>query len=856
MLRLSEPRAFLRSCLSPLLALVVALPTLAAAPHRSYERLVSSNGFAVASYDVATRRIDTFLEHPYRFRQPRPGDVDDLCFGADETRDLAFDAYFGVRSGSGAGERGEWLPALSLLEHGYEAGTGILHAAHAAGADGQLRVDTWSFVPMALERPVLVQLARVRNDSGASVPASVYALYNFHLGNAAGGREPSSSAEQVSAAGAAVPAFTLYEYSDESEGTMAYVALTPLAHHEVSTAAGGVYSKLGALADLNDVSSTSGAANDVVPGFQGAAVELAPAGELWFASAVVWAGDSDAQADVEDTLAWWSSRTPSQVLDAERAAWSAWHTTPPVGLDVEQTKLWRQSAAFLRMGQVREPGGGFGQILASLPPGDGDVNAQWNISWVRDMAYAVVGLARAGHLEEAWSALAFQLQAGPGKHTAVVGDDYRISITRYFGDGSEESDCNEDGPNIEYDGFGLFLWSLGEYVRAGGAISDIAPFWPVIEGEIADVLISLLDDDGVVRADSSIWEVHWNGNERRFTYTSLAATAGLCELASLAGALGHHDDAARFSTAGARVRDAVVTHHTDATGVLAQSREDLLSGSQYIDAATVEAINWGVIDPAGAVADATLDALLSDLVVDGSPGIMRNDDGGWYDSQEWVFVDLRLIPALVAAGEVSKANELITWLEGHALLNDLQLAELQEETTADYAGSIPMVGFGAGAYLIARSPGAVLPPACGSYASEPLLVDSDAGAADGGLEQDAGGDGDGDAGDVSGPDAGEPPLDDAGDDVGVDAGAGDEAGPPAHDDAGQPGFDAGTSLNDGGDDRPPAMTDGGAALDDEDGCSCVAAGAATSAPSTATLLWLGLFVISLAGRRSERRSRR
>ena len=75
------------------------------------------------------------------------------------------------------------------------------------------------------------------------------------------------------------------------------------------------------------------------------------------------------------------------------------------------------------------------------------------------MAYATVALARAGHLDEARDALIFQLTAGPGRHEAEVGMPYRVSITRYFGNGAEESDCNAAGPNIEFDGFGLFLWS-------------------------------------------------------------------------------------------------------------------------------------------------------------------------------------------------------------------------------------------------------------------------------------------------------------------------------------------------------------------------------------------------------------
>ena len=37
---------------------------------------------------------------------------------------------------------------------------------------------------------------------------------------------------------------------------------------------------------------------------------------------------------------------------------------------------------------------------------------------------------------------------------------YQISLVRYYGFGVEETDFNEFGPNLEFDGFGLFLWAL------------------------------------------------------------------------------------------------------------------------------------------------------------------------------------------------------------------------------------------------------------------------------------------------------------------------------------------------------------------------------------------------------------
>jgi glycosidase len=696
-------------------------------PFRSYERLVTSNGFGAASFDRTRARIDTFLEHLYRFRTPRNAPAN-LCFEADESRNLAFDAYWGVRWGTGASTRGAWLAEAPLDDAGYVPGTNILYAEQHVGSARALRVRSYTFMPMGLDLPAFVLLASITNTGAAAETVSPYALFNFRLGDAAGGREPSVDGEETSYD---ATRNTFYEYGP-SQGTIAYAALSPVAHRTTSTGDASAYRRLLAALDLDDVSATPGPTHDVAPGFQFAATTIAAGGTASFAAAVVWALDEDAAPKVDALRSWAGAMSPEAILAREVSAWSAWHTAPPAGVSDARAALWRQQAAILRSAQVREPGAPFGQIVASLPPGRGDPNAQWNITWVRDMAYAVAALARAGHLTEARDALLFQLRAGPGRHEAEVGRPYRLSVTRYFGDGQEESDCNADGPNIELDGFGLFLWSLGEYERMGGDLAPIRAAWATIRDEIAEVLLSTIDADGTIRADSSIWEVHWNGKQRKFTYTSIAAAAGLCAAARVAGKLGEVDLRDAWSLAGARIRDAVALRHTDRRGALAQSAEDLLAGHHYVDAATVEAVNFGLVDPRGRVATATLRAIEDNLRVASGMGYMRNDDGGDYDSHEWVFVDLRLVPALRAAGEGARADALLAWIEGQARENDHQISELHDARSGGYAGSIPMVGFGAGAYLLAVSGGAD-DPACGAYAREPAAPVVDGGVAtDGG----------------------------------------------------------------------------------------------------------------------------
>jgi hypothetical protein len=160
------------------------------------------------------------------------------------------------------------------------------------------------------------------------------------LGDAAGGREPSAAAEQVAWDGTRS---TLYEYSDASAGTAAYIGLTSVAHASATSGGGSAYNTLRAGADLDDNTATGGPTTDVAPGLQGAEVDLAPGQSTWLATAILWDLDEDAAGDVDLVRAWWDGRAPDVVLQAERDAWSAWHGTPPAGLDAAQQDLWRHS---------------------------------------------------------------------------------------------------------------------------------------------------------------------------------------------------------------------------------------------------------------------------------------------------------------------------------------------------------------------------------------------------------------------------------------------------------------------------------------------------------------------------------
>jgi GH15 family glucan-1,4-alpha-glucosidase len=182
---------------------------------------------------------------------------------------------------------------------------------------------------------------------------------------------------------------------------------------------------------------------------------------------------------------------------------------------------------------------GRGAVVASLPPGN------WTYSWIRDGAYATVAMALLGMKEAARASLLFYLRAEAGRFkdwqelSGYGMPKYQITLVRYYGFGVEETDFNSYGPNLEFDGFGLFLWTLRAYERLTGDTSVADEHWPLIAGEVGDVLVALVDPmTGLIRRDSSIWETHWEGRERYFAYTSITAVRGLCDAAAIAERIG------------------------------------------------------------------------------------------------------------------------------------------------------------------------------------------------------------------------------------------------------------------------------------------------------------------------------
>lgn len=749
-------------------------PTVAGAaePHRSWWSLPSSNGWGGIVADLGTGAIHHFREHSYATEEPRwsasgaeqwAGAFPEVVYSRDLLGGIELFLTHGtatssLQDGSLDLEQSHWAG----LADGERAGTGIVQLVEAAGP---FSVRRMVFAPWTLERAAGAVVISISNPgTAATEAATLRGLLDLHLGPGRPGpaAETGNSGEFIHCEAGAVEerGFAgVVAASFDPQPSRCSVYAPPLGVDLAGIVAAG--------GEVPEGPSTLGVQDDSRLAWSWAVPPLGPGQSVHFGLVFAHHGDPFAidqlRSDVDN---WTAGRDAELWLADERAHWTGFQSRVqvPTGADADEERVLRQGAAVLAMAQVREDGAylrevlwddgtarhhpetslpgwvphrGKGALLASLPPG------QWTYSWPRDASYAIAGLSRMGLFPEAREGLRHLLGAETGvfehydelAHYPMI--PYQISLCRHHGFGREESDTSGGGDfNFEFDGPGLVLWAMEHYEHESGDPTLVDEHWDIIRDEVAGFLLAMIDPEtGLVRKDSSIWEHHWLGLERTWTYTSLVGARGLCSAATLADRRGEADLAEEWRLAAMALREAIRTRLVNDRGALSQTAEERATGGGDLDAATAEGIAMGLFDPRGPIASATLDALIAGLRVPSGGGFSRNDDrtdahslspwGSSYDSDEWVVMDLRIASAALRAGLTGLSDELIHWVTAQSSLNFDAIGETYDPWTADYTNNAPMVGFGPGAYALAlfdraeALAGLPAEPACGAYAEEP-----------------------------------------------------------------------------------------------------------------------------------------
>lgn len=691
-----------------LVSLAPARPADALEPVASFKYLVTGNGFGFQVYDVDANAITQYLERPYRYLRANPSNPDGEGI---VRRNLVFDTYFGLRVGT----QGAWLGTRDPSEVGYVDQTNMVRSVVTIAG---VRTETFFYAPFGYDGNAMVMLLRAENTSGSPQTVNAYSIHNFKLGSAPNPDVPGANGEAIAFDAATMTATE----TGPGGGTMVYA---PIGGADASSCATDGYAAVAAGGDPSPQAVCSG--TDRTNVFTRSLGSLAAGDSRWWGVAVLFDADGDGAAARTAWTTYLAGRTAQQLHDDALTEWEAWRTPPPAGLAADELRVWRQSETVLRMGQIREPyqttprRKNHGMILASLPPGG------WHTGWVRDMTYAIVPLARTGHWTEAKLGLDFFLDADAGRYGSYLGNvDYRISTVRYYGDGEEEADYSgAPTRNIEIDGWGLFLWAARAYVDASEDTAWLSAttrkgdtVYDAIKNGVAEPLAANLESNGMAIADASIWEVHW-GNRQHFFYTTAATARGFCDMATLARRAGRTDDIERYRELSRKATEALRGAFIDSNRVLAGSLEKLSQGNNYRDGATIEAFTWNLISPTDPIATATLGAM-SYLQTPAGGYKRLEGSNDQYDTDEWILIDLRASDAFRRAGNVAKADQLLGWVTGQGSVNFDLTPELYNTRTSSgqigaYSGSIPMVGYGAGAYqmtLLDRA-GAFEPSDCG-----------------------------------------------------------------------------------------------------------------------------------------------
>lgn len=427
----------------------------------------------------------------------------------------------------------------------------------------------------------------------------------------------------------------------------------------------------------------------------------------------------EAKSAIRDVEQWRAGLNVDRLVGRELAELERWRAQPPVHFKSENERhLWRQSEVLLRIAQDREPNRsgryGNGLIVAALP----DV---YSTPWVRDMAWATVALARMGHRSEARAALLAYFNARPTgtMRSAVRNADYQISVVRYWGNGAEEPFFTEEGStNIEFDDWGEALWALGEYLKKYHDPALLtAATWrgPLYESARDFVVRPLLANtesfEGglILDADTSIWEERQK-DKKHFAFSTAMAIVGLrsfARVATLAGDAPARDAAMRDAGLLQRGFDSAFIRDGVLHGTLEPGEKN------DIDGALIPIINFGIVrDPA--VIRSTVERMQLLKMRSGGYRRVRSTYTDpaifeyWYERQEFLFVDFSLAELYRRLGRSAEADSMLERIVGkaasdHDIIPEMYVSlpcTLFPGEVGDPTGAKPMVGYGAGAFVL------------------------------------------------------------------------------------------------------------------------------------------------------------
>jgi GH15 family glucan-1,4-alpha-glucosidase len=213
----------------------------------------------------------------------------------------------------------------------------------------------------------------------------------------------------------------------------------------------------------------------------------------------------------------------------------------------------------------------------------------------------------------------------------------------------------------------------------------------------------------IVDADTSIWEERQK-DKKHFAFSTAAAIFGLREFARVAHSAGDEKTSRDVSE-----KVALLQRGFDAAfirdGHLHATLEPGVKND--IDGALLPIINFGVVTDPKIIRD-TVDRMSLLRVVSGGYRRVRGTYTDpaiyeyWYEQEEFLFVDFSLAELYRRLGRTAEADAMLARIVNkaaadHDIIPEMYVAvpcKLFPGKIGDPTGALPMVGYGAGAYVL------------------------------------------------------------------------------------------------------------------------------------------------------------
>lgn len=306
--------------------------------------------------------------------------------------------------------------------------------------------------------------------------------------------------------------------------------------------------------------------------------------------------------------------------------------------------LARRSVNVLKLGQARS-----GAFVAS------PAFPVYRYGWLRDGAFCAYALDLVGERDRVkafhdWAAGSVESHRGlfheaiAGVEAGEVPSAETMPPARYTLDGTLEQPTDEPWPNFQIDGYGMWLWSLGEHLGGSRSPADLRP--------IIELVARYLQATWQLSC-FSCWE-ELDGGEHASTLAAVAA--GLDVAARLL-------DDERWAEEAGLVRASLLDRFTTDGRFKRGPSDERLDGSLLW-----LAVPFGVLPVDDPLIVGTVEAVRRELTGPNG-GVYRYLGDTYYGGGEWLLLTSSLAWYDALSGNGSHFGDAQEWVRAHALPN-------------------------------------------------------------------------------------------------------------------------------------------------------------------------------------------